>query len=80
MEDLQLLVRNAGNQGNPVGFTRRGTVMVIRLSSADCASHRAFRSRAGTTYKTNGMHASAIHPDLVPKGGELPHTVSGPGQ
>ena len=32
------------------------------------------------TYKRNGIHARANQPDLVPSGGELPQTMSVPGQ
>ena len=29
------------------------------------------------TYKTKGIHARAIHPDLVPRGGEPPKSSLG---
>jgi hypothetical protein len=32
---------------------------------------------ARLTYKTNGMHASAIQPDLVASAGEPPYIMSG---
>lgn len=37
----------------------------------------SFHGNEWRTYKTKGMHAKAIHPDLVPRGGELPQSKLG---
>lgn len=64
VEHLELLVRNSYEERDPVRLRRRRTAYVLvdlKHPSGD-----------SETYKTNGMHARAIQPDLVPNGGEPP--------
>jgi len=69
MEDLKPLIRNSGKQRDPVGLTGSGTdsYQYIVLE---------YHAASGSTYKTNGMQASANQPDRVAKGGEPPNFSS----
>lgn len=70
MEDLKLLVSNSCYQRDPICFACRR------------AAHSQYEeaSELRWTYKRKGIHARASQPDLVPSGGELPQTISEPGQ
>lgn len=68
MKHLQLLVWYSGKQSNPVRLACCGAESDISASQ---------RLKNSETYKTKGIHAKAIHPDLVAKGGEPPQSKLG---
>jgi hypothetical protein len=68
VEDLQSLVGYASTQRNPVGLGCGSTTNGQHYRNIACIR---------LTYNTNGIHASAIHPDLVPSGGEPPNFLAG---
>lgn len=66
MEYLESFVRYASEQRNPVCLASR------------CAGNRRQlcplkRQRTQPTYKMNGIHPKASHPERVPNGGEPPN-------
>jgi hypothetical protein len=63
MENLDLLVGHSCRQGDPICLACCRAVEVRKLLACD----------PWKTYKTKGMQANAIQPDLVPSGGEPPN-------
>jgi len=68
VENLKPFVRDPREKSDPVRLTRRCT----RLYQYTLNILRSIK-----TYKTNGIQASAIHPDRVASAGELPYISLG---